>query len=515
MKIILLLPVPLLFALSFAKAQDSLVYWSEIRFESPAEKAALTAALIKKQPDYFELFNSGVPSSSNPRDQFYRFLKGLDLSKFQDKKADKKVKFIYESLHKAFLTKYEAVNLFSDIWKTGYYNCVSATALYSIAFNYFDIPYVIKEKPNHVYPVAYPHDKQVIVETTNPMVGSFAFTAQFKETYIESLRKQKLISNQEASSKGVSELFDKYFFKEELDITLAQLVGIQYMNDGIFRLDNEKWLEATWQFEKAYLFYPSDQVTNGLAASYFKAFQQNQKKDSTHALLVARLSRFAKYGITFDMVKSEFVQAINSLLFDQGKSAELSTYYKVLSRGLKQKELIEEIDFLYNYEVGRYYYNQGRYSDSEPYFEKAFSLRPSNQEVQTIFLTLLERKLRGTTKADEAVTVLEKTLQENPLIKTNNNFNTLLATAYLAKFAEDFENNRPTEGDKYRLLFEQNFGNNKDLNINDYLIGQAYSTAAVYYFKKNQNTKAKTYIEKGLEYAPDNRELLMRKRALR
>ena len=503
-------------ALSFglANAQDSLVHWSDLTFAHESEKVAVRSALLANKPDYFTLFNYGSEATAQDRDRFYRFLAQLDLSKFDERKQDKQVKYVYENIHKTFLSKYEAINLFSEVWRKGYYNCVSATALYSIAFGHFGIPFVIKEKPNHVYPVAYPETRQVIVETTNPMVGSFAINQQFKQSYIENLRRQKLISNEEVATGNINTLFDKYFFKEEEDITLRQLVGVQYMNDGIFKLDEEKWLEAASQFDKAYLFYPSEKTANGLVASYLKAFQAMTDKDTIHARLLSRISRFSKYGISADVIKGEFAKVMQTLLFDQGKPEALETYYATLDRGLRQKEMKDEVSYVYHFERGRYYYNQGRYTDSQPYFEKALALRPNNQEIQGIFLALLERRLRTTSKAADAVALLEGALEKNHALKTNNNFNTLMASAYLGKFAEAFEDEKPTEGDKYRLLFEQQFGSNKDLNIDVYLIGQAYSTAAVYFFKKNQTSKAKIYIEKGLEFAPDNRELLMRKRAL-
>lgn len=495
--------------------QDTLVYFRDITFSSEQERTALDAAINQKKPDYFTLF--GVPGKPTPADakaKYFDFLNRMGYEKWVDKKPDKRVKYVYESIHKTFLEKYEAKTLFSDIWANGDYNCVSATALYCMAFDQFGIPYSIKETPNHVYPVAYPKAQQVIVETTNPMVGSYAFNQQFKAQYVENLRKQKQISNTEMSSGEINALFDKHFFKEETDITLHQLVGIQYMNDGIFKIEAEQWVEGIRQFEKAYLFFPSEQVVNGLYVGYTNAFNQRTKKDTVHAALLGLLSRFKKQGVTEDMVKGEFARAVDNVLFDQGRKMDMVAYYNAVDRRIVDPELKKEIGFIYNYEFGRYYYNQGRYSESEPYFEKALGMRPNNQEAQSIYLQLLERNLRGTHNGKEALDLLNDVATRNPTLKGNNNFNTLMATGYLLKFMEDFDAGKPAEGDKYRLMFEEVYRTNADLNVNRYSIGQAYSTAAVYYFKKNQLAKAKVYIDKGLELVPDNQELQMRKRAI-
>lgn len=505
---ILLIPV-------FGNSQDTLVYFRELSFSSDQEKSAFTQFFNKNEKDYFLLFSqAGKTPSSSSKDKFYTYLNKMGYEKMADKKQDKRVKYVYENVHNAFLSKYEAKTLFSDIFVNGDYNCVSATALYCMAFDYFKIPYVIKEKPNHVYPVAYPESQQVIVETTNPMVGSFAFNDQFKASYIENLKKQKLISNQEAITKSNNELFDKHFFKEEVNITMDQLFGIQYMNDGIFKSEAEDATGAYKQFEKAYLLYPSENIANGLLVSYLKAFQLKTKKDTSHAVLLSKLARFSKYGITPEIIKGEFNNSTIALLFDQGKYSDYANYYKSLDNHLIDIELKEEISFIYNYEFGRYYYNQGKYFQSQPYFEKAFLIRPNNQDVQNTYLQIVERSVRAASDGKEAIIILTEAADKNPVLKTNNKFNSMLAATHLAMFNDNYLNGRVQDGEKGRIAFESIYTKEQDLSLNPEYIGQAYSTAAVYYFRKNQTAKAKYYIDKGLELAPGNRELLNRKKYL-
>jgi len=506
----------ILFFPLLSHGQDSLVYLQELSFSSKEEESAIREFFNKKEKDYFLLFSqAGKKSSASSKEKFYAYLNKMGYEKMADKKQDKKVKFIYENVHGAFLSKYEGKSLFSDIFENGDYNCVSATALYCMAFDYFKIPYTIKEKPNHVYPIAYPNNQQVIVETTNPMVGSFAFNDQFKASYLENLKKQKVISNQEALTKSTNELFDRYFFKEELNITMDQLFGIQYMNDGIFKLEAEDANGSYKQFEKAFMLYPSENIANGLLVSYLKAFQSKTKKDTTHAILLAKLSRFSKYGITQELVKGEFGMATNSLLFDQGKPNDYTKYFNALNNHLKDPETKEEISYIYYYETGRYYYNQGKYFQSQPYFEKAFAIRPNNQDVQNTYLQLIERSLRAASDAQEGISLLTEASGKNPVLASNNKFNSMLAATYLAKFNDDYKSGSVQEGEKARLFFEDIYGKDRDLSVNTEFIGQAYSTAAVYYFRKNQTVKSRYYIDKGLELAPGNRELINRKHYLK
>ena len=84
----------------------------------------------------------------------------------------------------------------------------------------------------------------------------------------------------------------------------------------------------------------------------------------------------------------------------------------------------------------------------------------------------------------------------------------------LAQFNMEYSLDHPLEGEKYRKMFEEYFAKFQRLNVDSYLIGQAYSTAAVYYSRKGQKAKAKSIITKGLEYAPKSYELLRRQQMI-
>jgi hypothetical protein len=70
------------------------------------------------------------------------------------------------------------------------------------------------------------------------------------------------------------------------------------------------------------------------------------------------------------------------------------------------------------------------------------------------------------------------------------------------------------QGEKYRLTFEELAGRYPDAQPNTQLVGQAYSRAAVYFYRKGQTQKARNLIEAGLKLSPNNYELMTRKRMI-
>src|SRR5690606_4233018 len=244
-------------------SQDTLVSVNHLSFRSSLEKEVLTAHFSGKETNPFMLFmaNGLLVNETSANDSYKKFqthISSLNDEKVRNKKNDRKVKYMYDYIHNTFLKKYEERNRFEEIFQTGYYNCVSASALYALAFEELNIPYTIKELPSHVYLVAYPQGEQVKIETTSPIAGYQTIDASFKQAFVRMLKDQKLISVDEYNSTDMNTLFNKFYFGEQKDISLLNLVGIQYMNDALYRYDEEKYEEAHAQMEKGYLFIPTE-----------------------------------------------------------------------------------------------------------------------------------------------------------------------------------------------------------------------------------------------------------------
>lgn len=499
-------------------AQDTLVRFDEVNFTSAFEKKVFEDHFLHKRTDLFKLFMASGSSPKEPaideaKNRFYAHLDKSHSEKLSSKKNDKKIKLIYDDIHKTFLSKYEIKNRFEDIFHNGYYNCVSGTALYGLAFHHLNVPFTIKEKPTHVYLVAYPDQEHVMVETTTPIGGYVTMKPQFKQSFVKMLKDQKLISNQEYVSQSADELFDKHYFGAQENITLLQLLGLQYFNEGLYLIEEDKYLEGWYKLEKAYLFYPSERVAYVMLAAAHESFKRRETKDLVHASCLSRLSRYKKYGVTSDMIQGEFSRVIEDLLLDKGQTEKLKEYFHQLEKTLPDQNLRKEIAFMYNFENGRLLYNQARFQESVAFFEECLRLKPKHQETNRIFISSIAQSLKNDSN-HEAIKVLEEYANKYPELLVNNIFNEMLGTTYLLEFDMNFRASKVAEGEKYKNMFEAFYTAHQDVSFNKNIIGQAYSAAAVYYFKKGQTSKARGIITKGLELSPNNYELISRKRMI-
>jgi hypothetical protein len=73
------------------------------------------------------------------------------------------------------------------------------------------------------------------------------------------------------------------------------------------------------------------------------------------------------------------------------------------------------------------------------------------------------------------------------------------------KIAEElYKENNPAQGDKYLLQFENDCRFPVENQLLARSIESTYRSIAVYYYYKNQKTKAKSYIDKALKYVPNS-----------
>jgi tetratricopeptide (TPR) repeat protein len=511
--LLLLIPV-------YGPAQDSLVYMGDIHFDSPFERNVFETISKKKNFEPFDLLiaNGSLMSESQiekSRSRLYTYLQSLNNEKFHKKSAAAKVKIITTDFRRDYLLKYVANSRFEDIFAAGYFSEVSGTALYCLAFDYLNIPYTIKTEPANTYVIAYPESNRIVVESTTTAITFFTYEPAFKQEYVQSLRRQKIISEQEFAKSSISELFDKYYLGQNQFMTIRDLAGLQYHNEGVMLLQNNNPAESFRKLEKAYFITPSPKIGYLLMQAGSRAFLGYSKKDAKHAALLGKISRYEGLGITSDAVCGEFFKVIQDLLFERGQSEQLNTYYTILTETIKSAEIKQEVDFIYYFEKGRYLYEQHRYTAALVPFEAALQLKPSSQQATTMIISCLGMMSDGRLQDEEFVKKLEQYRQRHPSLFENNTFTTLVAHTYLIHCALNFENNNPAEAERYRGLFEELLKAEVDLNPRSDLIGQAYSAGAVYYFKKGQTKRAQALLDSGLKISPGNYELTVRKNMIR
>lgn len=507
-KLIQLILIPIFTIIISASAQsqsDSLIKFSDLKYHSDFEKEAIQN-FVKSNLDTFNLF---LAIDENMSDKEAKWRKELYLSvfdefenkKIQTKKLNKKIRISYSIVHNRFLKKYSDNEYFPVIFQTGTYNCVSASMLYAMIFDNLEIPYKVKASSNHVYLVANPGSNSIVIETTNPGFEKVIFTGEFKQQYVNYLRTSKLISEPEYKNKSVEEIFEEKF-KEVRDAEFINLPGFQYYNKALTKLQNNETEEALKLCQKAYFFYPDNQVKTLLYTCLLYHIEKcNFDKVSDIDYLV-QLSRFENTDL--DAIVGIFNKIVHHHLQYTDKEAFCDSLNQRLTSQLLDKKLIDEINFTYNMQMSYRYQNTDKV---EKYVAKALDIKGNYHDANIIMENHLRKKLYSISNSYillDSVNQLELRYNHGlitPILLEHK------LRAYLQIASDSFERKKITEGNKYLLEFE----NNCELPIKSQmlrsLVENTYRSIAVYYFYKGYKSKAKTYVNRGLKFVPNSRIL--------
>lgn len=496
-----------------AQNTDTLIFLNEITYSGDYEKQLIGQYFIDRNGT-FDLFTIAGTSVSEGDVKVYhqQYNEKLALIKAQALKAKtnpKKVKAVFKSTHDSYLKKYELINHFPEIFQTGNYNCVSASALYAMIFDELQIPYVIKETPTHVYLVAYPEAEKILVETTDPTAQYLMLSDKFKSEYINQLRKNKLISEEEYKNFSTAYLFDKYYFSKD-DISMAQLIGIQYMNDAIYLANQNKIEGALQQAEKAYLFYPSERISYLVSSLMREVLVSQDYSDARYISILARLARQVPNLVSQEDITGEFVRITERHLINKSNPIYYDKISAELISKLNDDSLRKEVSYIYHFERGRVLYTQTKVNHAVEQLEKAFILKPDNLDIQALFVAAIGSSLENNADLREVNDKLAFYEKNHTQLLENNLFLTMRLNVYLGLMGENFEQGKASEAEKFKKLFETNYLKENAERVSLRLVTYAYSAAGSYYFRKNNNALARAAFKRGLEYAPRSMELVRR-----
>lgn len=500
-------------------AQSYTVTADELTFYSQFEQEAFRSVEDGATKSYFDLLvatdTSATQEFSTGKYQLYQsVLDNIQNSKFGRRSPEKKIKQVYKTLHEAFLRKYELKNTFSSLFRRGQYNCVSATALYALALDELGIAYAIRETPTHVYLVAYPRTERILLESTDPAGGYYAFDDKFKSEFVSQLRKRKLISEQEFSSLGVNALFDKHYFADE-DISKQQLVGLQYCNDALYSMEEERYEHAYRQLEKAYRLYPSEKIAYLLQGAIAHRLAEIELSSPQYGKAFVQAARFHHPDVEEEDLVNEFRRFTYGQLTQAYRVAHYDSMYRHIAQYLADTSLVDEISHVYYQERGRIAYNKGNYSAGLDFLGEACRLRPHNVNNQSMLVAALGQKLNALADNSKRIELIEQYMDQFSFLTKNNVMRGQLVQAYLIQFGQAYEAGNEAEGETFRQKFEeQMLHRTGDMPINTDLIGRAYALAAVHHFRKGNESRTKSLLNRGLEYAPTNYELQQRKQML-
>ncbi len=501
----------------FACAQSpGLVRFDDLSFNSEFEKDAFSKSQNNNN-NLLSLFLAISPESDHNlyeqvNQKIQQETERIKIKKFEKLKDEKKVARIYDFVNGEILDRYEEQTLFPDIFSSGNFNCLTASAYYGFLFTKLMIGFEFKETSNHVHPVAFPKSLQIKVETTDPVFGFQYFDTKLKVQFVNYLLISKIINKEEAKNNSVDDIFNKYYFPES-SIGMKELAGLQYLNDAFYNYVQDKFSYAFKQIQKAYFLYPSDRISTVMLFLLSRCIAETDYNDIEDVSLLAFASRFVGKELNKETFINEFKILTDKVLLQRSQTALYDELYKYLISRMDESEVRKAVETEYFFQKGKLLLSTFRVKEALSNFEQALSNEPGNLELQTFSVQSLAFSF-STASNQEIVNTIEEFEMRFPLIQSNEAFITLQMLAYLQLGEEKFDFDKPSEGEILLKKFENLYNLHPGISIQYEKVGDAYSAAAVYYFKRNDIIKARFYLNRGLALSPENYQLMYRLRAL-
>jgi len=496
----------------FCQRDTSLIKFNDLSFKNDPEKDAFVKYNeTKNKVDVFDLLfisydRSKIGDRAKALEKINDCVSSLKKT-ISDKSEIKKVKITYDYVHKEFLKVYRLKNSFLDIFETGEYNCVSASALYAIIFSKLDIPYQIKETPTHVYLIAYPNSSKILIETTAPAKGYYQFNSNFITKYVTTLYNSKIITKEEFETVSANDLFNKHYFTSD-NVSLLELAGLQYSNFAIYFMDENDLVKAKEEIKNAYFLFESERHKYLLKATLMALIDKNGYDDPNNIYNLAILCRFNNLKdkeLSNEVIAYEFGKIINTQLIKNSDYDSFDKSYSKIINELRDSVLKGEISYEYNYELARLgYLNSKGEAYQLLHLKAAYSHNPLNANLRSLILGTFERSVE---KFNDSKSIMEEAeifvkafsfFEEDEFFLSVKS-NCILDMAYRSYYYSDL-----SKGDAYLKEFEELIKSNGTLTPTANFVEKAYSQGASEYYRKGNYAKSKQLLKTGLIYAPNS-----------
>ena len=252
--------------------------------------------------DTFDLIDAGLIASGAGTPQMlllYRHrIKSIEqhagLSIPYDMYTAHRAQNVFNYLHLHLLRRFETRLVTAlDLWHGGKYNCLTASWIYLVLAQRYDLPIAIIETPMHAH-VLLRTDPPIVIELTLPARG-FNFS-QTREDVLLNLLNTGLITPNDVQTLGEEAIFTAYL-KRQRELTPLQVIAVFFYNRALDAFERGDVPSAFQYALAAHLIHPEDGRYHRLTRDFGRAYATSPGDIETESreALVGFLKLFSAY----------------------------------------------------------------------------------------------------------------------------------------------------------------------------------------------------------------------------
>jgi tetratricopeptide (TPR) repeat protein len=443
-----------------------------------------------------------------------RFLSDFKATNNKSGNTGKFLKKLYSAVHTTFFKKYAEDTYFNEIFSNGNYNCVTASALYSLILDRFDIPYIIKVSPNHAYIIADPDNTNFLIETTLPSNGIQVIDEKTKRNYVKYLNDNKIISDAEYQQKTIDSLFTQYFTSDKT-ISLKELAGIQYYNKSVFYLQSEKYKEALRYIEKAAILYPDPQIKYLQYDILANILYEENNKNIFAGINLAKYLNSSVHNSNPMINGTDFFKSVsNEMIINHPDINKYKNYFGELKQNINDSVNSKDIEQTYHSLLGYYYYISSDLYNALACLGKAYKINPDNIQSKQLIAEAIRKYIFSNGEQIPQFDTLDYYLKTFPFVIKDPNYSGLYLMSIGHKIEKSVINHDKKMEDYYINTMDTFLKENPAKYSRDEIIEGIYIEISNHYYRNGDFKTAIEKLNQGLTIIPNSSTLKERKRSI-
>ncbi|MEN8138306.1 MAG: hypothetical protein ABFR62_07730 [Bacteroidota bacterium] len=416
-----------------------------------------------------------------------------------------KAKYLIKKANKELFTKYSEKSNFYSL-QQGRFDIDLAITTLSYSFSKLNIEYSLSETAIGIF-IILGHNQQLYFISINDNKDIVILSKDDIERNIITYKLEaKLIDNDEIRLLSPELLADNVTSLENL-ISIKEYCAWLFSKKATDEMELEKYPEAINNLKKAYFIYQSPVIKSLLETTSLSAMQEGSYSTSKKIPFWADYINLSTKEEATNSINYFHEEERNNLTKRKISTSQYIAETDSLNSKILSQELIKVSNFNRNMALTYHFYNKSQSSKALSYSEKALEIFPNDTIANDVYSQLLLSSVNFNNSPQIALTKLEEKSIKYPLIKLNNRYNQALLFLYLSNAIDYFSSNNSKKGEYFLTKFENNFNTELEDLVKTGIIGKAYSSAVMHYFRMQKISKAKATAKRGLKYDKGSQEL--------
>lgn len=193
---------------------------------------------------------------------------------------------VFKKTQRKYLKTYTTYADFSEVFSQGRYDCLTATALFSVVLRELHFSFDVLETNYHIFILAHTAEGDVLLETTDHIAGFVDRESEIKKR-INSYQQTALTPSE-------NKVYFEYSFSLFQEVNSQQLPGLLYYNQAVKAFNQHNLLMASSYLDRAIEIYESPRVAELAAVLVQSVLEGPYKNEIKYTVL----QRYKKYVMT-------------------------------------------------------------------------------------------------------------------------------------------------------------------------------------------------------------------------